>query len=308
MGNIHRNCNNCPRDASCSAEKSLRKEDKEKAKNLREKVAEYLEHKEIADHQAAAMREAKHNLQEGECLVVEDFAGRFLVKAALELSQNDYFARVGVPDLVVCVYSKKGGVVSSEIIDIMGQTKEKDDFYYVRAAWMELLNRNIFDGFRKIIIFSDGGPKHFKIRKSLYLFSLIDAAYPQKFQWNFFQSCHGKGPCDAHVGYMKNLLKREILRGEIVNDKDDLIELFEEKALKAKIIEVAVNRDEVDCTEFKQGIRKYFSFEFEGPGKIRCFRKTGDRESVLQVISSKDELFLPVNDKQTHRVIPMDLE
>ena len=103
------------------------------------------------------------------------------MKAALELSQNDFFARVGVHDLVACVYFKKGGEVFSKTFDVMGNPKEKDDFYYLRAALVELLALSFFDQFKKVIIFSDGEPKHFKIRKRLYLFSLIDAAYPPKF-------------------------------------------------------------------------------------------------------------------------------
>jgi len=303
---VHKECGECPRDETCTAEK--KSEHKDKIKELREGVAEYVEHKEIADHQAAEMRTAKQNLGEGECLIVEDFAGRFLVKAALELSQNDYFARVGVPDLVVCAYYMVGKKIVSKTFDLLANTKEKDDFYYLRAAWVELLAHPFFEKFKNIKIWSDGGPKHFKIRKSLYLFSLIDAAYPQEFEWNFFQSCHGKGPCDAHVGYLKNLLKKEVLRGEIINDETDLELLFREKALKAEIIKVAVNRDEVDCSEFRQGIRKFYCFGFDGAGRVKCFRKSGDTEFILQTVTSKAENFLPVHYKQAQRTIPMDLE
>jgi hypothetical protein len=99
------------------------------------------------------------------------------------------------------------------------------------------------------------------------------------------------------------------LRGEIVNDEFDLELLFREKALKAEILKVTVNRDDdVDCSDFRQGIRKYFSFRFDGPGKIRCYKKTGDTEFVLQIITSNSENFLPVHYKQLLRAIPMEIE
>jgi hypothetical protein len=178
---VHKDCVDCPRNETCKVEKK-----NSRIKELRQEVTDYLEHKEIAEHQAAAMRTAKQNLGPGECLIVEDFAGRFLVKSALELSQNDYFARVGVPDLVVCVYFKEGTEIVSKTFDLLGTPKEKDDFFDLRSAWLELLALPFFDDFKKITIWSDGGPKHFKIRKSLYLFSLIDSSYPQEFEWNFF--------------------------------------------------------------------------------------------------------------------------
>ena len=47
---IHLQCEECSRDAECNVEKKLPKEEKEKIKDVREKVIDYLEHKEIADH------------------------------------------------------------------------------------------------------------------------------------------------------------------------------------------------------------------------------------------------------------------
>ena len=190
----HTKCENCSKDATCPAEMALEEEKREEFKTLRSEVADYLEHKEIADHQAAAMRLAKETLIEGECLVIEDFAGRFLVKADLELSQNDYFARFGVPDLVVCVYYKEKGETKCEIFNFLAKTKEKEDFYFLREAWIALLDTPLMKRFKNIKIFSDGGPKHFKIRKSLYLFSLLQDAYPQYFQWTFSNPPMEKDP------------------------------------------------------------------------------------------------------------------
>jgi len=307
VSKYHSECQGCSKDEKCAAERSLDEEKKEKFKSLRADVADYLEHKEIADHQAGAMRKAKEELKDGECLVIEDFAGRFLVKADLELTQNDYFARFGVPDLVVCVYYKEQGETTCEIFNFLAKTKEKEDFYFLREAWMTLLDTPLLKKFQTIKIFSDGGPKHFKIRKSLYLFSLLEEAYPQTFQWNFFQSCHGKGPCDSHAGMLKNLLKKEVLRGEIVHDEDELLELFKAKA-KAHTVMLDINREDVDCSEFKQGIKKYFCFEFCGGGKVKCFRKTGDESFVLQTMKSKNPEFLPYHDSQVLREIPMVIQ
>lgn len=145
LNSIHKTCpTTCSKDSNCLAEKNLSEETEEKLQQLREEVKDYREHKEVADHQAAELSRRKNALKEGECLVVEDFAGRFLIKAELELSQEDYFARKGVPDLILFVYYREGNEIKYQSFDIISKRSEKDDFGYVRSAWLHLLNENSF--------------------------------------------------------------------------------------------------------------------------------------------------------------------
>jgi len=311
---LHRNCQGCAKDDTCVVERQLAGEARLDLNELKEAVKEYREHKEIADHQAKKMREIKDKLVPGEALVIMDFAGRFIVQACLEMSQADYFARVGVPDLVVYVYyrDKKDGPIHTVCFDLLSKVKEKDDYSYVRSCWLHLLNNEpLFDSFKIIHVFSDGGPKHFKIRKTIFFFSLLNAYYPQTFIWHFFQSCHGKGPCDGHTGMLKMLVKREILRGECLQTDRDLYDLFCMKS-KANTRFISIQREdkELDCTDFKQGIKKYFSYSFgRSPGFVFCREKTGDSNFVLQKISplSPLEVWIPFHEKQVNREIPMEL-
>jgi len=307
---LHKNCAGCPQDESCDLEQNLVTDVKEELGALKEEVKSYLEHKKIADHQADKLVEFKENLREGECLVVEDFAGRFLIKAELELSQEDFFARKGVPDLVIFAYFKKGSILEHRSFDILAKTSEKDDFAYLRSSWIYLLNQtDFFDGFQKIIIFSDGGPKHFKIRKSLFFFSLLSCYYEQEFEWNFFQSCHGKGPCDAHVGYIKRCLKREVKKNLTISSEKDFFH-FSEGLSKVNPILIEIDREKNwDCSEMRQGIKKFFSFRFTRRcGEILCFEKTGDQVPVIQHVTSNFDDMLPFHEKQRRRPIPMELE
>jgi len=196
---LHKDCQNCSLNEDCAVEKNMGNADQETLQTLQDEIQEYRDHKCIADHQSKKFQEAKESLKDGECVVVMDFAGRFIVQACLEMSQADYFARVGVPDLVCYIYYREDGVLKHKCFDIISKSKEKDDYAYFRSAWLQLLNNEtIFDQFHSIHLFTDGGPKHFKIRKSLYFMTLLNAYYPQRFTWSFFQSCHGKGPCDGH--------------------------------------------------------------------------------------------------------------
>jgi len=177
LTSLHKDCKDCTKDSKCPKERGADREIKEKLADLRQKVEEYKEHKEIADHQAGELVKMKENLKDGECLVVEDFAGRFLIKADLQLSQEDFFARKGVPDLVLFAYYKQNGKLTYKSFDILAKASEKDDFSYLRSAWLTLLNEtSFFDQFKKIIIFSDGGLffLSFSFFLSLIYFLLFD--------------------------------------------------------------------------------------------------------------------------------------
>jgi len=125
-------------------------------------------------------------LKKDEVLIIMDFSGRFLVKGDIQLSQEDFFARYGVPCLVMfCYYLNEKGEVIHQVSDFMSKTEEKDDFDYVRAR-IYLLEHPFMQRFKKIVLYSDGGPKHFKIRKTLFSFSVLDHYFPQSIEYNFF--------------------------------------------------------------------------------------------------------------------------
>eukprot|EP00733_Pompholyxophrys_punicea_P000507 Pompholyxophrys_punicea_v1_NODE_144_length_3209_cov_54.434686.p1 type:complete len:655 gc:universal NODE_144_length_3209_cov_54.434686:2046-82(-) len=306
---IHKECRSqCAKDSTCPVEANLSLSKKVALRKCLDEVKDYKFHKEIADHQSLEFKKKKTNVLPGECVIVMDFAGRFLVKADINLSQKDYFARFGVPDfvLVAYFYSFNEGKIVTKTFDFISKTESKEDINYVIATWLYLLNEtNFLDQFKKVYVFSDGGPKHFKIRKSIYFFSILQAYYGIRFEWHYFQSCHGKSGCDAHVGVLKMMLLREIKKGEIINNESDLYEKVKESS-KSDVIFIDVPEYNFDCTEFKYGIKKYFFYSFEGIGVIRCHQKSGDEKYCLQKITNSGAQ-LPENSKQINRIIAMEL-
>ena len=146
----------------------------------------------------------------------------------------------------------------------------------------------MLDQFKVIHLFTDGGPKHFKVRKSLHFMSLLATYYPQQFQWHFFQSCHGKGSCDGHTGMLKMMIKREVKRGQVLETDVDFLELFLEKSkfAQTQMIEVERFEKDLESSEFRDGIKKYFSYSFGGKeGFVYCKEKTGDQIQILQKIT-----------------------
>ena len=93
-----------------------------------------------------------------------------------------------------------------------------------------------------------------------------------------------------------------------MSNEKDLFDIFNGR-VKGSIHLIDISRDEEwDCTEFKKGIKKYFQFCFEGPGKVKCFTKGGDQDGILQNIQAIKGNFVPFHEKQAKREIPMEID
>jgi len=70
--------------------------------------------------------------------------------------------------------------------------------------------------------------------------------------YNFFAGCHGKGPCDGHLGVLKRMCKIRI-KSEPIEDVYDLIKVInEQKNTKSVLFEVDLN-DKKENFPFKKG-------------------------------------------------------
>jgi len=113
-------------------------------------------HQQIAQHQQIKFKTQRDSLTTNQCLIVQDF-GKF------------YTEEGKISDLVLVFYYRdEQGIVRWQYFDHF--SKEKQNFYFVRAVWHRLLSSTQLSSFQEVIIWSDGGPAHFKIAKTLYFF------------------------------------------------------------------------------------------------------------------------------------------
>src|SRR5690242_19745083 len=77
-------------------------------------------------------------------------------------------------------------------------------------AWKKPMELNIMKKVSKINVWSDGGPHHFKITPTLYLFSIISKIMKKKIRMNFFEAYHGHSVCDASAAHLKQIIKRAL--------------------------------------------------------------------------------------------------
>ena len=100
----------------------------------------------------------------------------------------------------------------------------KNDALFVYTAIMELLNGELKDKWpKKLTIWSDGGPKHFKQRRALFYMWLVSQDTGIPIEWHFFCSCHGKCRCDGHFGCSKCCHGWLVLDGTELLGVDDYV-------------------------------------------------------------------------------------
>ena len=148
----------------------------------------------------------KKQLAEGKlkdtAIIVQDFSALDTTKKC----QNNQ-------DLIIVIYkhdplSPDG--LSREYIHYVGEKTTKNNVDFVISTWEHLkLDKSLLN-INKIHMWSDGGPKHFKLSASMFYFSLFSQHINTTY--HFFESYHGQSACDAAASHAKrriNVLARD---------------------------------------------------------------------------------------------------
>ena len=145
----------------------------------------------IIAHQQLIPIQRKKYLQEKKEIAEGDTDTILITQDFTQLELESGF----VQDLIICCYwydeESKGGL-GREYCHFVGNKGETNGVHFVAGCWKQLLKEKWFKSPTKIIIWSDGGPKHFKVSANLQIFQAIQQTYP-KIDWtyNFFPSYHG---------------------------------------------------------------------------------------------------------------------
>jgi len=94
-------------------------------------------------------------------LIVQDRSSKIHTTQTINETQQEWFERESVNDLVIVVVTKnKNCEISYEYYDYLA--KENNDSIYVRQAWLNFIELSKINKFSKIHIWSDGG--HFLVK------------------------------------------------------------------------------------------------------------------------------------------------
>lgn len=93
--------------------------------------------------------------QPGQVVVIQDFT-------KLDVQESSYQS-------LILVVHRSGTVHASCYHFVAGSQGFKNDIHFVVTCWLQLIRDGVFNHVRQLDIFSDGGPKHFKLSPTIFL-------------------------------------------------------------------------------------------------------------------------------------------
>ena len=191
-------------------------DDDEERKELKAAVKTWNEHKAVVANQRQKQIEQRDMVGtrgHPDMLMVCDFspfAKVYDCRRSLSEAMGD------TQNLIVSIYYRKGGELQCLNIDNFAQ--ESNDHVFFRRVLLNVFSLDLVcngaDGVQRpdwIEIWSDGGPKHFKIRRSIFFVCVeLKQRHPwlKRVTWAFYASHHGKSVNDAHAAVVKRTLWR----------------------------------------------------------------------------------------------------
>jgi len=218
----------------------------------------------LCHHQRSSQKEQLRNLKKNEILVIQDFTKFRDIDSG------------HVSDLVLVLHAKdESGEIYRQYFNYYAEDA-KQTFAFVRDVWLLLFSSEVFKGIERILVWSDNGPQHFKVKKTLAFFSLLQAKHGVKIQVNFFGENHGHNICDSDAGVQKKKVKRIIRDAHQIADAIELADTMNKELNNHFCKVIQVGEDQTKKMKDFCGMKKYHSFVFHGAGKIRAKYRTGE--------------------------------
>jgi hypothetical protein len=268
---------------------SLNKRQQQEKKRMEERIKQIFDdlapleaHMEIAAIQRKAFRAMKESLEESTMLVVQDFTKHYAKKT----SETENAATI-INDFVIVVYWKEQDGLKWRFFHILSSV-EKQTNLFVETAWRQMMRQfaGFFGKFTQVKIWSDGGPQHFKVIKTMGFFANFHDEFKKKVEYHFFASYHGKSICDAHAGVMKRSITRSKEEYRKVVDQEGVEKIG--KTLKhtdIMILEEAVSL--LPDIEYNGAIKKWHKFQYHDNGKVKCFLHSESENFTSSTIKFK---------------------
>jgi hypothetical protein len=169
--------------------------------------------------------------------------------------------------------------LAREYVHFVGRIGTKNDISFVIGSWMALLESDWFNNKDTVKIWSDGGPKHFKISANMKFLLALQQEKPEvDWEYNFFSPYHGCSVCDGVAAHAKRALNIK-MRDEqtpIRTPEDAVTTIQQVGNHKASLVKLAEN--DFSTTTLK-GIKKFFKFTaHKGKNYIYAFNDSSQVE------------------------------
>ena len=175
-------------------------------------IKSLLTHHYICKMQSLYLKDLKSSLQDGEIIVICDFAQNYafvVQNAAPGFHWNNNQATV----YCMVYYYKWNDEIRHEGFVVISDALNHDSIlvYTFHKLFVKYI-KNKFPRVKIIKEFKDGAPQHFKNYKSVLNLYYHEQEFGIKNEFHYFPTAHGKGPCDGLGGTIKRAAARASLQ------------------------------------------------------------------------------------------------
>ena len=210
------------------------------------------------------------NLQLGELLVVQDYTKHD--KDIHSTTQQDH---------IVVLYWKEEregtAVERYDMLHFIAPEGVKNDVRFSMHVWQLLqFNEQVMNA-ERLIVWSDNGPKHFKLSAYLFYMSFWAESNCKKVSMRFNTPYHGACVADSAAAHLKQATKRHIARtGDDMKQSMALVKVANGlKNHRAELIKLAVNSTHPIVKTWKQ-LTQYYHWEPWIGGRMMAWRTSLD--------------------------------
>ena len=182
----------------------------------------------------------KENLPQGEIIIHEDFAENFQLKHQREIMAAHWSKEMVTLFTAVVYFRDVQGdlqhisyaVVSDEM------SHDKSSVYSFNSAILE--NVKLVTKVKKVHYWSDGAGSQFKNRYNLSSLLYHQKDFGSEATWSFFETAHGKGPCDGIGAEVKRAVWRSILQSNaVVTSPEEFFETAQRVCKKINVLYIS---------------------------------------------------------------------
>lgn len=254
----------CP---NCELLSSLSKIDSSELTPVEEKKLEKCRRHEIAvQAQRSQYRADRKNLKENQLLVVQDFTKH----------DNDINAPTQ-QDHIVVMYWMQNGEEQYVMEHYIAPAGVKNDVRFSMHVWHLLQIHERVQAADEVIIWSDNGPKHFKLTVFLFFMSRWAETSKKRVSLRFNAPYHGACVADSAAAHLKMSTQRHIARtGDNMKDPQSLVKLANGlKSHRGTLINLAAESPKAEAKTWK-GLTQYYHWEPILGGGMHAWHCTKD--------------------------------
>jgi len=158
----------------------------------------------------------KDTLAPGEIIVQEDFAENFQLKHQREIMSAHWHNEMVTVFTAVVYYRDGDGTLQHQSYAVVSDemSHDKSLVYACNSAILKEVKK--ITEVKKVHYWTDGPSSQFKNRYNLSTVICHEGDFGCGATWNFFETAHGKGPCDGVGAEVKRTVWRAILQSNVV--------------------------------------------------------------------------------------------